>query len=126
MLPYVWFFLHHVFTLYLRHGNLESMRDMTDCRDSASVVIQLAEKGVGCEAYNVGTGKTIVALISAANVINSNYQVVLMAPTEILAKQHYEFAMKIFSLAQINIEILTGKTKENVKKKMNLAHVILI
>ena len=50
--------------------------------------------------------------------INSNYQVVLMAPTEILAKQHYEFAMKIFSLTQINIEILTGKTKENVKKKI--------
>jgi len=67
---------------------------------------------------DVGTGKTIVALISAANVINSNYQVVLMAPTEILAKQHYEFAMKIFSLTQINMEILTGKTKENVKKKI--------
>ena len=67
---------------------------------------------------DVGTGKTIVALISASNVINSNYQVVLMAPTEILAKQHYELAKKIFSLTKINIEILTGKTKENIKKKI--------
>ena len=38
---------------------------------------------------DVGSGKTILALISAANVIEANFQVSLMAPTEILALQHY-------------------------------------
>ena len=49
---------------------------------------------------DVGTGKTIVSLICAANVINSKFQTVLMSPTEILAKQHYELAKKIFNLTK--------------------------
>ena len=65
---------------------------------------------------DVGTGKTIVSLISAANVIDSKFQVVLMAPTEILAKQHYVFANKIFKSTNINIDFLTGKTKISDKK----------
>ena len=43
---------------------------------------------------DVGTGKTIVSFIAAANVIKSNYQVVMMAPTEILATQHFKLAKK--------------------------------
>ena len=46
---------------------------------------------------DVGSGKTIVSLLLRANVIRSNWQVALMAPTEILAKQHYNLAMKIFN-----------------------------
>ena len=38
---------------------------------------------------DVGSGKTIVSLLAALNAINSNFQVAFMAPTEILAKQHY-------------------------------------
>ena len=45
---------------------------------------------------DVGSGKTIVSLLSIANNIESNYQCVLMGPTEILAYQHYELARKIF------------------------------
>ena len=66
---------------------------------------------------DVGSGKTIVSFIAAANVINSNWQVALMAPTEILAKQHYELAKKIFINTNINIEFFTGKT-EPIKKKL--------
>ena len=69
---------------------------------------------------DVGTGKTIVAFVAAANVINSKFQAVLMSPTEILSKQHYDLANKIFDSTKVNISLLTGKTKENDKKKIRL------
>jgi len=73
---------------------------------------------------DVGSGKTIVALIAAANVIKSNYQVALMVPTEILAKQHYNLILKIFKSTGINIKFLTSKTDIKEKKDIlkSLAH----
>ena len=67
---------------------------------------------------DVGSGKTIVAFLAIANVISSKYQAVMMAPTEILAKQHYELALKIFKNTKINIQFLTGKTKTKDKKSI--------
>ncbi len=58
---------------------------------------------------DVGSGKTVVALIACLNVISSNFQVGFMVPTEILAKQHYNLAKKLFD-KNINIKILTSKT----------------
>ncbi len=65
---------------------------------------------------DVGSGKTIVALISIANVLESNYQAALMAPTSVLAKQHYELAKKIFKDTNIKINLLTGKTNYKERK----------
>ena len=64
---------------------------------------------------DVGSGKTIVSLLSITNVVNSGYQCTLMSPTEILAKQHYELSKKIFKNT-IKIEFLTGKTDYKLRK----------
>ncbi len=60
---------------------------------------------------DVGSGKTIVALISMLIVVESGYQAALMAPTSILAYQHYENISKLIKSLSINIEILTGRDK---------------
>ena len=65
---------------------------------------------------DVGSGKTIVSLIAASNAIRSNCQVALMAPTEILAKQHYNLAKKIFKSTGVTIEFLTSKSDTKEKK----------
>ena len=66
---------------------------------------------------DVGSGKTIVSLLAAYNTVNSGFQVAVMAPTEILARQHYNFARKIFS-NQMNIELLSGKSEYKTKKEI--------
>lgn len=60
---------------------------------------------------DVGSGKTIVALIASLNVYFNGYQVAFMAPTEILAEQHYKEAKKLFQIFNMNIYLLTGSTK---------------
>ena len=64
---------------------------------------------------DVGSGKTIVALSAAFNVVRSGFQVAVMAPTEILAKQHYNLAKKIFD-KKIKISILSSKSEYKEKK----------
>ena len=66
---------------------------------------------------DVGSGKTIVALLSAFNTISSDFQVALMAPTEILARQHFLLAKKIYP-KNIKIELLSGKSSYKDKKKI--------
>ncbi|AQW28322.1 DNA helicase RecG [Clostridium perfringens] len=67
---------------------------------------------------DVGSGKTLVALISMFNVYINGYQTVLMAPTEILANQHYAEAKKYLDKFGVDIELLTGSTKEKEKKRI--------
>ena len=67
---------------------------------------------------DVGSGKTIIALISAYANYLSKYQTAIMAPTEILATQHYNEAKKIFKKEKLNIELLTSSTKQKDKVKI--------
>jgi ATP-dependent DNA helicase RecG len=67
---------------------------------------------------DVGSGKTIVAAIAALQTIQAGYQVALMAPTEVLAKQHFESFCYLFKNYNINIALLTNsyKSVSSVKK----------
>jgi len=67
---------------------------------------------------DVGSGKTIVAIIALYINFLSGYQGALMAPTEVLAHQHLSNLKKIFNGLNINIEILTGNLKAKEKKEI--------
>lgn len=64
---------------------------------------------------DVGSGKTIIAFLAMAMAVSSGYQAMLMAPTEILAKQHYQDALDLFLPQGVRVELLTGSTKAKRK-----------
>lgn len=65
---------------------------------------------------DVGSGKTIVALMTALIAIDNGFQAVIMAPTEILAAQHYEGMSELLEGIPIHIDLLTGSTKTAKRK----------
>lgn len=67
---------------------------------------------------DVGSGKTIVAFITMYINYLGGYQSALMAPTEILAQQHYQNSKELFKKYNIDIALLTGKTKTKEKKEI--------
>ena len=68
---------------------------------------------------DVGSGKTLVALLSALIAIDNGYQVCLMAPTEILAGQHYQTILRLLEGQDIQIGLLTGSTKQSERTKLH-------
>lgn len=65
---------------------------------------------------DVGSGKTIVALLSALLSIDNGYQVCLMAPTEILAQQHFQNICEMLQSMSIEVALLTGSTPKSERK----------
>lgn len=65
---------------------------------------------------DVGSGKTIVAVLSALLAIDNGYQVCLMAPTEILAQQHFHGIAELLAPLNLNVTLLTGSTKKSERK----------
>ena len=77
---------------------------------------------------DVGSGKTVTAAISAYFVLNAGYQVAILVPTELLAKQHYEFFSRIFAKEEIHIKLLISSTlnKRNIKNELSSGKINLI
>ena len=96
------------FKFILTNDQIKAMKEINNDLKSKQRMFRLLQG-------DVGSGKTIIALIAALNVIKSGFQVALMVPTEILAKQHYNFASDLFG-KDISIELLTGKTEYKQKK----------
>lgn len=79
---------------------------------------------------DVGSGKTIVAIIAMFNVVKANYQALMMAPTEILAKQHFKEVTERLSMFGIKTQLLTGsvtaKNKLIIKEKLQSGEIDII
>ena len=67
---------------------------------------------------DVGSGKTLVALLTMLIAIDNGCQTCLMAPTEILANQHYANISKMLDGLDVSVELLTGALKPSAKKKI--------
>ena len=65
---------------------------------------------------DVGSGKTMVALLTMLIALDNNFQTCMMAPTEILAQQHYQSLSKDLEKLPINVALLTGSTKTQERK----------
>ena len=92
----------------LTDDQLKTLKEINDDLSSSSKMFRLLQG-------DVGSGKTIVSLLSALNTINSGFQVAVMAPTEILARQHFKLARKIYP-KNYKVELVSGKSESKIKK----------
>ena len=92
----------------LTNDQLKTLKEINNDLCSSTKMFRLLQG-------DVGSGKTIVSLLAALITVNSGFQVALMAPTEILARQHYTLAKEIFP-KNINIKLISGKSDYKSKK----------
>jgi len=97
----------------LTKGQLRAIGSIYRDLNSPYISSRLIQGDVGC-------GKTLVALINLIYVVENGYQATLMAPTEVLARQHYNEALKLISNAGIDLKvcILTSETTKKDKEKI--------
>ena len=68
---------------------------------------------------DVGSGKTLVALMSMLIALDNGFQACIMAPTEILANQHYDTIKEFLDGLPVTVDLLTGSTKNSVRKEIH-------
>ncbi|HET7818494.1 MAG TPA: ATP-dependent DNA helicase RecG [Bacteroidia bacterium] len=68
---------------------------------------------------DVGSGKTIVALLSMLIALDNGFQACIMAPTEILANQHYKNIFRLIEKTNLQVQLLTGSTKQKDRKEIH-------
>ena len=97
-----------------------------DLTNAQKRVLKEIRKDVASNAHmnrllqgDVGSGKTIVALLSMLIAIDNGYQAAIMAPTEILAIQHYNAMKELLAHMDIDIALLTGSTKAKQRREIH-------
>lgn len=97
-----------------------------DLTNAQKRVLKEIRKDVGSNAHmnrllqgDVGSGKTIVALLTMLLAIDNGFQATIMAPTEILATQHYNAIADLLKEMNVSVELLTGSTKTKKRKEIH-------
>ena len=107
----------------LTNGQEKVLWDIQQDMDSCKQMNRLVQG-------DVGSGKTIIAAASMFRVVKSGYQAAMMAPTEILATQHFESLSELFSRYNIRCELLVGslsaKAKENILNDLKSGEIHIL
>ena len=103
--------VYHSLPFKLTRSQIEVLKEIRQDLSSSNVMNRLLQGDVGC-------GKTVVAALSSAIVVDNNAQVAILAPTEILAEQHFKSFKNYFKDTNVSVDLLIGKM--NLKKKMEL------
>ena len=108
----------------LTNAQINAISDCIDDMSKDSTLMNRLVQG------DVGSGKTAVAAALAYTVYKNNMQTAIMAPTEILAEQHYNWFSSVFSQTNIKIALLTGSTplvqKRRIKEALKLGEIDII
>ena len=107
-------------------NNFYSNRLPFDLTNAQKRVLKEIRKDVASGAHmnrllqgDVGSGKTIVALLSMLLAIDNGFQATIMAPTEILATQHYHAISELLETMDLNIDLLTGSVKTKKRREIH-------
>lgn len=95
----------------LTKGQLEAFLDIQNDMESETPMRRLIQG-------DVGSGKTVVAALALAKIVENGYQGALMAPTEILATQHYDEFGKLFQGLPVRIALLTGRSSAKDRQSL--------
>lgn len=109
--PYLNNFYHQYLSFELTNAQKRVIKEIRSDLGSGKQMNRLLQG-------DVGSGKTLVALMTMLIALDNNFQTCLMAPTEILAQQHYQNISKMLAGLNINIELLTGSTKTAKRKEI--------
>lgn len=93
----------------LTHAQIKVIKEITDDMASPKPMNRLLQG-------DVGSGKTIVALISMVIAVENGYQAVFMAPTEILAEQHYKTIASLLTGIEVNVRLLVGGQRTRLRR----------
>lgn len=107
----------------LTNAQQKVLKEITNDMESGAVMNRLIQG-------DVGSGKTIIAVLAMMKAVYNGYQAVLMAPTEILAEQHYRTVSGILADTDLKVGLLTGgkkaKEKENIKNDIMSGSIDII